>query len=378
MLGRQQECWAIEQALALARSGQSSVLVLAGEPGIGKTALLDHAVARSSRMRVLRTRGVQSEAEIPFGSLLELLRPALGVLPALARPQARALESALALRPARAQQRFAVGAATLSLLAAFADAAPLALLIDDAHWLDASSAEALLFAARRLLADPIAVLIATRTQEPSAFDDLAFQTIRLRGLDIEDVPRLLPGISPELAVRLHRATDGNPLALLELGEADRDEAPLTPDDAPVLLSARLTGAFRRRADELSPAARRLLLIAAASHTGELRLLERAATITDVEVDALAEAERAGLVTLAAGHVEFRHPLARSAIYAGAAADERRAAHRALADILPDRDVDVRAWHLASAAVGADEPASTALAQAGERARERSAYSVGAA
>jgi len=162
VLGRQHERWAIEQALARARSGQSAVLVIAGEPGIGKTTLLEHAAMQAGRMRLLRARGVQSEAEIPFGSLLELLRPALGALPRIAAPQAVALEAAFALRPAVAQERFAVGAAALSLLAAYAEETPLAVLIDDAQWLDASSAQALLFATRRLVADPIAVLRAWR------------------------------------------------------------------------------------------------------------------------------------------------------------------------------------------------------------------------
>ncbi len=354
------------------------MLVLTGEPGIGKTALLEHAAGQAVRMRVLRTRGVQTEAEIPFASLLELLRPALAALPRIPRPQAEALESALALRPAQAQERFAVGAATLSLMAAFAEEAPLAVLIDDAHWLDAASASALLFAIRRLLADPIAVVIAARAEGPRPFDGLEFPTLRLAGLPLEDTERLLPGLTAQQARRLHAATDGNPLALLEIAAQGFDEAPLAPPDAPVLLSARLASLFLHRADELSAAARRALLLAAASHSGELHVLERAAPRAAVDLDALVEAERAGLVALAAGRVEFRHPLARSAIYAGAPADDRREAHRAIANVLPDRDVDLRAWHLASAAFGPDEAASHALAQAAERASERSAYSVAAA
>src|SRR5579864_6823243 len=148
LLGREQERHRIGAALATARAGTSSVLTLVGEPGIGKTALLEYAVGESGSMRTLRARGVESEAEIPFGSLLELLRPVLGLLDQLPRPQAAALEGALALRPGVAQERFAVGAATLSLLTACAEAGPLLVVIDDAHWLDVSSAQALLFAVR--------------------------------------------------------------------------------------------------------------------------------------------------------------------------------------------------------------------------------------
>ncbi|MGH2876932.1 MAG: ATP-binding protein, partial [Solirubrobacteraceae bacterium] len=153
LVGRERECDTLQRLLATARSGSSATLVLVGEPGIGKTALLEHAAAGATGMQVLRARGIQSEAQIPFASLLELLRPALGAMDQIPRPQALALESALALRPAPTQERFAIGAATLSLLAAHADRGPLAVLVDDAQWLDASSAQALLFAVRRLVAD---------------------------------------------------------------------------------------------------------------------------------------------------------------------------------------------------------------------------------
>src|SRR4051794_19126865 len=162
LLGRTQERHAIDATLERARSGTSAVLAIVGEPGIGKTALLDHAAERADGMRVLRARGIESEAQIPFASLLELLRPALGLLDRLPEPQARALEGALALRPGPAQERFAVGAATLGVLATYAEDGPVAVLVDDAHWLDDSSGQALLFAFRRLVADPIAVLVAVR------------------------------------------------------------------------------------------------------------------------------------------------------------------------------------------------------------------------
>jgi DNA-binding CsgD family transcriptional regulator len=378
LLGRQREQSAIERALAAARSGESTVLVLSGEAGIGKTALLEHAAGRCGGMRVLRARGIESEAEIPFGSLLELLRPALAMLERIPRPQAEALEGALALRPARAQERFAVGAATLSLLASYAEEAPLAVLIDDAQWLDESSAQALLFAVRRLVADPVAVLIATRREEASVLTLSDLPVMGLSGLDSADVARLLPDIAPDDVARLHAATAGNPLALLELADAAADELPIAPPGAPLIVSARISRSFLRRAEGLPATSRRALLLVATAHTDELAVLGAAAAILGVDLDALTDAERAGLIALGDGRVEFRHPLARSAIYADADAAERRSVHRAFASVLPDRDVDLRAWHLAAAATGPDASAAGALEQAGGRARQRSAYATAAA
>jgi DNA-binding CsgD family transcriptional regulator len=377
LLGREQERQEIERALARAHAGASTTLALVGEPGIGKTALLDDAVARAGGMRLLRARGIESEAQIPFASLLELLRPALSLLDAIPQPQAIALEGALALRPAPAQERFAIGAATLSLLAAYAEQGPVAVVVDDAHWLDGSSAQALLFAFRRLVADPIAVLLAVREGESSLLDGADLPTLRIGGLSSEDAAALLPGLAPAAALRLHGATAGNPLALLEL-ESDAHELAFAPEGAPVLIPTRISRAFVRRVGLLDEAAQRALVLAATSDSGDLPMLERAASRLGIDVSALAGAESAGLVVLRAGTVEFRHPLARSAIYADAPPVQRRDAHRALAAALPDRDVDRRAWHLAAAAVGADDAASAALAQAGARSRERSAYATAAA
>ena len=376
LVGREPERGDVERVLERARSGESATLALVGEPGIGKTALLDHAAERAGGMRLLRARGVESEAQIPFASLLELLRPALGVLDRIPEPQALALEGALALRPARARERFAVDAATLSLLAAYAEQGAVAVLVDDAHWLDGPSAEALLFAVRRLVADPIAVLVAVREGEPSLLDGADLPTIRISGLSREEAASLLDGLSPDAAARLHDATAGNPLGLLELAH-DAAELALAPEGAPVLVSARISREFLRRMGELDEAERRALLLLATSDSGDLALLERASRRLGVELSALSAAERTGLVSIRAGSVEFRHPLARSAIYAGARPEERRAMHRALASALPDRDIDRRAWHLASAAAGVDEQASAALEQAGVRARDRSAYATAA-
>jgi len=370
LLGRRQEQQELARALASAREGRSAVVALVGEAGIGKSALLDAVAADARGMRILRARGIESEGAVPFGGLLELVRPALAVLDRIPRPQAAALESALALRPGVAHERFAVGAATLSLLAAYADDAPLLVLVDDAHWLDASSGEALLFAVRRLVADPIAVVVVAREDEPSLLDGADVRTLRVAGLDRGDARALLGGLAPGTVDRLYDATAGNPLALLELA-AEADELGAVPPDHPLPASARIARAFLRRSASLSQDARRALLLAATSDVGDMAVLARAG----LRVDDLAEAERIGLVRVSSGLVEFRHPLLRSSVYSEAPPEERRAAHRALADALPDRDVDRRAWHLASAASGTDASASAALEQAARRARTRTAYTV---
>jgi DNA-binding CsgD family transcriptional regulator len=379
LLGRADERREIEQALARARSGASAVLALTGEPGIGKTALLGYAAQRSAGMRLLRARGIESETQVPFGSLLELVRPALVLLDQIPAPQAAALEAALALRPAAAHDRFAVGAATLSLLAAYAEQAPVTVLVDDAQWIDGPSAAALLFAFRRLVADSVAVLIAVREDEPSLLDGADLPVLRLAGLSLDEAALLAPGLSSDSVRRLHQATAGNPLALRELAaEAGDRDLMLAPEDAPVMVSARISRAFLRRASMLDPQARQALVLAAISGTGDLATLERAAARLGIDLSGLGPAEHAGLVSLCTGTVEFRHPLARSAVYADAPASQRRAAHRAMAAVLPDRDANRRAWHLAAAAVGPDETASAALAQTAAHSRDRSAYSTAAA
>ncbi|HUA02699.1 MAG TPA: AAA family ATPase [Solirubrobacteraceae bacterium] len=377
LVGRERERDEIERALQSARSGASATLALVGEAGIGKTVLLDHAAEQAGGMRLLRARGIESEAQIPFAALLELLRPALVMRDRIPEPQAVALEGALALRRGPSQERFAVGAATLSLLAAYAEDGPVVVLVDDAHWLDGSSAQALLFAFRRLVADPIAVLIAVREGDPSLLDGADLPTLRVGGLTSGEAATLLGGLSPAAAERLHGATAGNPLALIELA-ADALDVALAPEGAPVLVSARISDAFLRRYGGLDESARRALVLAATSESGDLPMLERAADRLGVDLGTLAVAEAGGLVTLKPGSVEFRHPLARSAVYAAAPVEERRAAHRALAAALPDRDVDRRAWHLAAAAVGTDDAASAALEQAGERSRDRSSYPTASA
>jgi DNA-binding CsgD family transcriptional regulator len=378
LLGRETERLALDRLLAEARGGRSGVLVLVGEPGIGKTALLDHAAEQAAGMRVLRARGIESEAEIPFAGLAELLRPALTALDRIPPPQAAALAGALALAPPRAQDRFAVGAATLSLLSSCADEQPLLLLVDDAHLLDGSSAEALLFAARRLLADPIALVFAVREGERSVVDGSDLRVLRVGGLDRADAVQLLAGldVSSDVVDRLFATTAGNPLALIELA-AEADRVAELPAGGPVAITTSISAAFLRRYDVLPGETRRLLLLVAAG-AEELAVLARAAEQLGLDLPALDAAVQHDLVRSDGGRVDFSHPLARSAVYAHAGAAERRDAHAALASALPDRDVDRRAWHLAAASVGPDAEAAAALAQAGARAASRSAYATSVA
>jgi DNA-binding CsgD family transcriptional regulator len=377
LLGRDRERQALDRVMASARSGRSEVLALVGEPGIGKTALLEYAAANAGGLRLLRARGVESETNVPFAGLFELLRPALGLVGHIPQPQAAALEGALALRPGNPGERFAVGAATLSLLATYAEQAPALLLVDDAHFLDGSTAEALRFALRRLLAEPLAAVLAVRDGEPSLLDDSDLPVLHVAGLDRDTADRLVGPVAPEVAARLYRATAGNPLALIELG-AESSRLPGAAIDAPIPVPAKVSSAFVRRAGGLDDPTRRLLVLAAASDSDDLPMLERAAASLRLDLGGLGAAEAVGLVRVGDGRIEFRHPLARAAMYAEAAPEQRREAHRAIAGALPDRDADRRAWHLAAATVGTDGAVSSALEQAGQRARGRSAYAVSAA
>ena len=381
LLGREREQKVLGGLLQDAREGRSAVLAIAGEPGIGKSALLAFAHEQAHGMNVLRARGVQSEAHIPFAGLFEVLRPALACMDQIPAPQAAALESALALRPAAAgQDRFAIGAGTLSLLAAYTEVAPVAVLLDDVHWLDGSSADALLFAIRRLIADPVAVLLTVREGEPSLLDGAGLETLRLTGLDRAAAAELLrqagEPVSDELASRLQSETAGNPLALLELGR-DRSWLDSVSLDAPLATGTSVADAYVQRFRSLPQRARDVLILAAASDSGEMPTLARAAASLGLDVDDLVAAEAVALITVRDARVEFRHPLVRSAVYGDAPAAQRRAAHRSLADALPDSEADQRAWHLALAAFGPDDVAASALEQAGQRARSRSAYEVSA-
>ena len=359
------------------------MLLVRGEPGIGKTALLEHAAGEARGMALLRARGIESEAEVPFAGLLELVRPALGELDRIPAPQAAALRGALALGPSAEADRFVIGAATLNLLACHAERSPLLVLVDDAHWFDGASLTALVFAARRLEADPIAVVFAVRAGEAPTVEEAGLSVLTLGGVDRETARELLKrhcqqAIAPNDSDRLFEATAGNPLALVELA-ATGGELGLPPTEGPLPIETSVERTFRRRIDRLSEPARLALLLAASDDSGQLSRLGRAADALGVDLSALEESERAGLVSIAYGVLHFRHPLVRSAAHHAHAPSERRAAHRALAESLDEElEPDRRAWHLASAAFGPDAATATALAHAGERARTRSAYAAAAA
>ncbi|GAA4345086.1 helix-turn-helix transcriptional regulator [Angustibacter luteus] len=381
LVGREAERQAIEALVAGARVGESGSLLLIGEAGIGKSALLEDtaATAAAAGMRLLRATGAESESEVPFGALLQVLRPGLDLLDRIPQPQAEALASALALRPGTGGDRFAIGAATLSLLSRLAEEQPVAVLVDDAHLLDRPSAQALCFAARRLTADPVVLLLAARDDVPCAVIEAGLPTRLVVGLSESDSGTLVTTsgrrLAPDVVARLCAATGGNPLALIELAdEADSLES-LAPD-VPVRVPASLARAFARRADRLSPAARTALLVAAAG-AGDLVVVSRACTALGVSVEDLDEAEQVELVRLDLGTVRFRHDLVRSGVYTDATPAQRRAVHRALADALPEADADRRAWHLGEATLGPDESTAALLDAAAQRARDRSGPAVAA-
>jgi DNA-binding CsgD family transcriptional regulator len=379
LVGRDLECQTIRALVAGARVGQSGVLVLVGEAGIGKSALLDEAVDGVPGTLVLRATGTESEHELPFGGLLQLIRPALVHLDRIPAPQAEALAGALALHRGGGGDRFAVGAATLSLLSRFAEDHPLVLVVDDGHLLDLPSAQALAFAARRFTADRVAVLVAVREGLASPFTDGGLPLLRLRGLALEATADLLASTgsrsSAPVVARLHELTGGNPLALVELAGDSAALDPL-PSGVPVPVPASLARVFARRTDRLSAQARTALLVAAASGT-DVPLVARACELLSVDVSVLGEAEDAGLLSVDADVLAFRHPLVRSAVYSDAVPGARRAAHSALAAALHPDDADRRAWHLAEAALGPDEGTAQLLHDVALRAAGRSAHAVSA-
>ena len=378
LIGRECERRLIEPLLSGVRVGESGVLVITGEAGIGKSALLNWVAQAIEGMTTLRATGIEAEQEVPFGGLLQLLRPFLQLIDALPAPQADALAGALALRAGSSGDRFAVGAGTLGLICRAAEGRPLALLIDDSHLLDRPSAEALAFAGRRLLADQVLLVATVRTGEPCAFVDAGLRTLTVRGLDKRAASELVAGRSPAplsaaLVDRLYLATGGNPLALLALSS---DPVPWQgqPPDAPIPVPAAIARAVARETNRLDPSARTAILVAAAS-AGEWSVVRRAAEALGSDPAALERVEVAGLIDLVGDRLTFRHPLVRSSVYAAADPADRRAAHRALAEALPSGDLERRAWHLAGAAVGTDEVAAGLLSKAGDRSAARRADAV---
>ncbi|NGY63707.1 AAA family ATPase [Lentzea sp. NEAU-D13] len=375
LMGRESERRQIERLVAGARLGHGGVLAITGDPGVGKTALLHHAAECATGMNVLRAAGSEPEREIPFGALHQVLRPALDRLDEIPAPQAQALSVALALRPGTTGDRFAVGAATLSLLCRFAENRPVAVLLDDLHLFDRPSADALAFAARRLVADPIVLLATSRSPDPP------LPTLPLAGLDLAAAGELVASrsdvaVSHELVARLHKATAGNPLALIELAAGAQRLEHASPE-APLPVSAALAHEFAEQARSLTEAGRAALIVASvAGH--DLRVVAGACRLLGVDVDALTEAENATLVRITDGRVEFRHPLIRAAVYGDATPQRRRAIHRAVAEVFGPHDADRHAWHLAEATLGPDAHTADLLVLAAQRAHERSAHDVAAA
>jgi hypothetical protein len=370
--------------VAAAKAGRSQVLVLRGEAGIGKTALLDFLLGRAAGCRVARAAGVESEMELAFAGLHQLCSPHLHRLATLPAPQQQALRTAFGLQEGPAPDRFLVGLAVLTLLSEVAEERPLVCVVDDAQWLDQASAQALEFVARRLAAEPVGMVFAVRTsdREPTL---VGLPELVVHGLGTSDARALLESavtgrLDPRVRDRFVAESRGNPLALLELPQG-HTPAELAggfglPDVTP--LTGRLEDVFRRRLAPLPEVTRQLLLLAAADPVGEPVLLWRAAERLGVGVDAASPAVEAGLVEIGTD-VRFRHPLVRSAVYRAATPEQRRTAHAALAcTVDPDTDPDRRAWHRAQATAGIDEDVAEELERSATRARARGGHAAAAA
>jgi len=387
LLGRAGERQVLDGLLENVRGGQSAVLVIRGEAGVGKTALLHYCARQASGFRVAKLGGVESEMELPFAGLHQLCAPMLGRLGALPEPQQAALCVALGLSSGPAPDRFLVALAALSLLAEVATERPLLCLVDDAQWLDAASGQVFGFVARRLLAESVAIVFAVRglggSNSGPELTDLP--ELVLGGLADEDARALLATVIPgrpdeRVRDRLVAETRGNPLAILELLRG------LSPVQLPGgfglleahALSGRIEESFLRRLKALPEETRLLLLVAAAEPVDDPLLVWRAAERLGIEPAAAAADETEGL--LAVGErVIFLHPLVRSAVYRSASVPQRRAVHLALAEVTDVQgDADRRAWHLAAAAAGPDEEVASELERSAGRARARGGLAAAAA
>ena len=383
LLGRQRERRVLGRVLEAAREGHGGSLAVYGEPGVGKTALLDAAVAAAAEFRVARATGVEGEIELAFAALQQLCSPSLELIERLPDPQRGALAVALGLENGKPASPFLVGLAVLNLLSEAPDERPLICVIDDAQWLDHASAQVFAFVARRLLAERIAMVFAAREPIP-ALDGIA--ELHVQPLGHRDARALLDSVLParldeRVLERVVADTRGNPLALLELPRG------LTPAEiaggfglpAALPLPGRIEQSFARRLALLPRDSRRLLLVAAADPTGDTALEWRAATLLGISESATDHsADFGGLIEFDAG-VAFRHPLARSAVYRSAEPTERSAVHRALAEATdPVADPDRRAWHRAQAATRPDEDVAVELEGSAARAQARGGFSAAAA
>jgi len=385
--GRETEQSAIAALLDEAWTSRGGALVLRGPAGIGKSALLADAVARAEGMLVLRTQGIQSESDLAFSALHQLLRPVAHLTDRLNPNQATALRVGFGERPGGGHNhRFLVYSATLGLVAEAAETQPVLCVVDDAQWLDEESANALLFAARRLGVERVAMLFAARDQEETEFEAFGVPSLPVSGLSPGAAQALLeesaPGpVDAGVTGALLEATQGNPLALVELPAALTaaelsGEEPL-PRSLPV--TEGVARAFLGRVRRLPSAAQTFLLVAAAEGSGELSAIQQAAVALGGDADALGSAEASGLVQIRRGRLDFRHPLVRSSVYDAASTSDRRAVHAALADALTDHGhLDRRAWHRAAAAAGPDPATADELEQVAARAAARGAPAAASA
>jgi DNA-binding CsgD family transcriptional regulator len=380
LLEREQERRELDRLLACVRDGLSGVLLLRGEAGIGKTALLEHAVESAAEMHITRVTGVESEMELGFAGLHQLVMPFLDGLGSLPAPQREALGSVFGLASVPAPDRFLVGLATLTLITEAAAGRPVLCVIDDAQWLDRASAAVLGFVARRLLADRVGMLFALRDGEPHPAGFEGLPECRIGGLSDEAAHELLVtsagrALHPRAARRIVAEAAGNPLAVLEFGGelAPEELAGAATLAWPLRAGGRLEELFLSRVRALPQDTRTLLLVAAAEPSGDLWLTWRAAERLGINPEAALVPGAERLLTLAP-RIRFRHPLMRSAAYHASVAPERRRAHEALAAVTDGaRDPDRRAWHLAEAAVGPDEQVAAELERSADRARRRGGW-----
>ena len=383
-IGRTRERERLDAVLAQARDGQSAVLVLRGEAGIGKTALLRYAARQASGLRTTEVEGIQAEMELSFAGIHRLCTPILDGIEVLAEPQQNALRVAWGMASGDAPDRFLVAVAVLNLLSATAEKRPLLCLVDDAQWLDAASVQALGFVARRLVAEPMAMIFSLREPVTTrALDGLP--QLSVQGLDEPDARALLsravPGpLDDRVRDRIIAETEGNPLALIELSQTmSRSEraggfAPPAGGDLP----SQLQEQYLRRISALPTATQRLMLLAAAEPLGDAALLWRAAERLSLDPGALVPATEVGLLDID-DRVRFHHPLVRSAVYRAASLDERRRVHHALADVSdPEFAAERRAWHRALAAAAPDETVAAELEHSAGRAQSRGGLPAAAA
>src|SRR4051794_13870022 len=383
-LGRSGERDVLDRLLETARGGQSAVLLIRGEAGIGKTALVRYAARRAAGFRVAQIAGVEAEMELPFAGLHHLCAPMLAQLDALPDPQQNALRVSFGLSSGDAPDRFLVALAALTLFAEVAGERPLLCLVDDAQWLDAATSQVLGFVARRLLAESVAIVLTVR--EPSDERELAdLPALSLGGLQDEDARALLSSVIPgrlddRVRDRLVAETRGNPLALVELprGQSTVELAGGFALPGAGTLPSQIEEHFRQRTASLPEATQRLMLLAAADPVGDATLLWRAAATLGVERQAAEPAAAEQLLEIGA-QVRFRHPLVRSAVYRAASLTDRRAVHGALAAATdPETDPDRRAWHRAHAAIAPDEEVARELIECATRAHARGGIAAAAA